>query len=284
MYAQLGDIIFEGLKGFTGYRAKYAQQLAQHALIDGKPKLQKTGDALDELQVDMTFHRSFCNPESEIAKLKQYVLDGAILPLITGTGETVGNFTVASMDVSVSHTGPSGLLVLSTVSVNLLEASDSDQLGAAISAAKKVAFAVLPNSPVRSLSLKAVGPGLAVASSLKSANAHQIAGKKSLDQAKVNTPIQAAELRKAKDSFKKVKSSMDSFRDGIAQIRGTINNVTTILAAAESVKTYADNTVAAIEAGDIDAALAASNDVEQGIIATTSQSSQIIVLTASRRI
>jgi len=284
MYAQLGDIIFEGLKGFTAYRAKYAQQLAQHALIDGKPKLQKTGDALDELTIDMTLHRSFCNPETEIAKLKQYASDGAILTLITGTGETVGNFTVASMDVGVSHTGPTGLLVLSTVSVSLLEAADSDILGAAISAAKSAAFAVETNSPVSSLSLAPIGPGLAVARAIKSADSHTVSGKASLNQAKVNTPIQANELRKAKDSFKKVKASMDSFRENITKIRGTVHNLTTILAAAESVRTYADNTVAAIAAGDIDAALAASNDVEQGIINTTSASSGIIVQTASRRI
>lgn len=284
MYAQLGDIIFEGLKGFTGYRAKYAQTLAQHALIDGKPKLQKTGDALDELQIDMILHRNFCTPESEIAKLKQHKTDGSVLPLLSGTGELIGNFTIASFEVAILHAGPTGVIVHSSVSVNLLEAADSNLLGAAINAAKAAAFAVAGNSPVISRPLVAEGPGLATAKALQAAASFQESGDASLKQAKVNTPIQAAELRKAKDSFKKVNESMDRFQENITKIRGTVNNLTAIQAAAESVKTYAQNTVAAIETGDVDASLAASNDVRQGLTTLNSESANIVVQTASRRI
>lgn len=284
MYAQLGDIVFEGLKGLTGYRGKFTQTIAQHALIDGKPKLQKTGDALDELTLDMTFHRKFCNPESEISKLKGHVIDGSILPLITGTGELIGSFTIASMDVGVTHTGPTGLIVMSSVTVNLLEASDTDALGSAISAAKGSAFAVDSNSPVRSLSLKPIGPGLVTVSALRSADAFQVSGEKALQQAKVNTPIQVSELRKASDAFKKVNDSMNAFQDAVTKIRGTVNNLATIQASAEAVKTYSQNTLNAIAANDIDGALSGNNDVRQGILTLTGASSQIIVQTASRRI
>lgn len=284
MYAQLGDIIFEGLKGITAWRAKSAQVLAQHAVIDGKPRLQKTGDALDELTLDMTFHRVFCVPETELAKIKQHIADGSVLPLLTGLGELVGNFTIAGMDTAINHTGPTGLIVSSSVSLNLLEAADSDALGSAISAAKESAFAVSKNSPLTKLAIKPIGPGLASVQAIKSADASQRSGNTSLQKAKVNTPIAVSELRKAKDAFGKVKASMDTFREAVTTIRGTINNLTAINAAAESVKTYASNTVTAIEAGDIDSALASSNDVEQGIINLTGSSSQIVTLTASRRI
>lgn len=285
MYAQLGDIIFEGLKGLTGMRGKFAQKIAQHELIDSKPKLQKTGDALDELAIDMTFHRKFCNPESEIAKLKRAITRGAVLPLITGTGELVGNFTVASMDVDTKHTGPTGLVVMAVVSANLIEAAQTDPLGAALSSAKSVAFANGSNSPLVMAQIKPFkGPGLEAAAALKKADSFQESGARSLSQAKVNTPVQTGELRKAKDAFKKVNESIDSFQEALTKIRGTVNNLTGINAAAASIKTYAQNTLTAIENNDIDGAIAASNDTRQGVLTLNGESAQLIVQTASRRI
>lgn len=283
MYAQLGSIKFEGLKGFTGYRAKHAQAIAQHALMDGKPKLQKTGDALDELQLDITLHKSFCDPSSEIEALRKYIADGAIVPLITGLGELVGNFTIASMDVSHGHTGPTGMVVMASVSINLLESADSDPLGSALTAAKKAAFANLANSPVTS-QVDAKGPGLEACASLQSAVSNQAAGDLALKSAKVNTDIQGAELRKAEEAFKKVNQSVQSFQENVTKIRGTLNNLTAITAAAETAKTYAQNTLDAIESEDVDGSLASSNDVLQGLTILKDSSAEIIVKTASRRI
>lgn len=284
MYAQLGNIVFEGLKGLTAFKSKYAQTLAQHALIDGKPKLQKTGDALDELSIDMTFHRRFCNPETEIAALKAAVTAGSILPLINGMGELLGNFAVASMEVDTKHSGPTGLIVMASVTATLIEAAENDPLGAALSAAKSSAFANSSNGPLIGTEDIVPGPGMAALKNIKSADAFQASGDLAIKQAAVNTPVAANEKRKAKEAFAKVNASMDSFTENVQKVRGTLNNLAAMNAAASNIKTYSQNTISAIQAGDLDSALASSNDVRQGIVALNGASTQLTLQTIIRRI
>lgn len=284
MFAQLGNIVFDGLKGFTNYNRKHAATLAQHPLIDGKPKLQKTGDALEELGLDMTFHRNFCNPETEILNLRKAMADGAIMPLVLGTGELVGNYVISDITEGIKHSGPTGITVMSNVTVNLLEYADEDELATQQAAAKSEAFANDSNQPLKIKPLQPTfGNGLASVKSMQAASYAQGAGAVSLNKAS-NPAVRENELRKAKDSFNSVNDSVQTFQQNITKVQGSLSNYAAIVASAELVKTYALNTVAAIEANDLTGAMAASNNTQQGILSMNNNSANLVALTVARRI
>jgi Phage P2 GpU len=70
MYAQLGNIIFEGLKGFTSFEESYAVNYAQHERIKGKPRLEPVGDNLDTISFEMYLHADFTDPDEAIETLR----------------------------------------------------------------------------------------------------------------------------------------------------------------------------------------------------------------------
>ncbi len=70
MFAQLGDIKFELITYFNGLNETVSYNYAQHERIENKPILQFLGKNLQEEDIKLNFHRSFCVPEDEIKKLK----------------------------------------------------------------------------------------------------------------------------------------------------------------------------------------------------------------------
>ena len=91
-HAVLGDIRFNLITYFEGMELRYAADYAEHALIEGKPRLQWTGDKLDEVSWDLVFHSGFCDPEAELLKLRRAVSDHKALPLVFANGDYKGYF------------------------------------------------------------------------------------------------------------------------------------------------------------------------------------------------
>ena len=70
MFAQLGDIEFELITYFSGLNESNTFNYAQHERINNKPILQYLGQDLQEQDIKLNFHASFCVPEDELKKLK----------------------------------------------------------------------------------------------------------------------------------------------------------------------------------------------------------------------
>jgi len=147
MYAQLGEIKFEALKGFSSMSDKKEAMYAEHTLIDGKPRLQRTGNALDEFSISVKFHIAFCNPEVEYDALNRYRDDGEILPLIYGTGYFEGTFVITSLERNVNDTDKDGAYTDIDVNIGLREFYEADKMKSAQKRALLNAFAVNPNRP-----------------------------------------------------------------------------------------------------------------------------------------
>lgn len=145
MYATLGNITFEGMRGFTSFDASLASIIAEHPVINGKPKLQKTGDAPDSISFAMRFHYAFCTPEVELQKINQAVRTAEINPLLLGNGVLVGNFVIKSASTSWQQTDTRGNIREATVQVELIESSNALSVTQALSSA----FASASNSPFR---------------------------------------------------------------------------------------------------------------------------------------
>lgn len=99
-HALLGKISFSLVTYFEGIEAKFAAEYAEHALIEGKPALQWTGDKLDEISWDVVFHAGYCDPETEMLKLRQAVRDHQALPLVFANGDYKGYFVPVEASVT----------------------------------------------------------------------------------------------------------------------------------------------------------------------------------------
>lgn len=123
MWAVLGDIEFE-VKYHPGRQdERSAADYAQHALIQGKPRLEWVGDSLDELTLELTLHSMLVDPELQIRRLKEAKSAHEPLPYVLGSGDYRGIYLLTEVSVTTRKTDPQGRLVSATVSLNLLEYS-----------------------------------------------------------------------------------------------------------------------------------------------------------------
>lgn len=113
----------------------------QHARIEGKPRLQRVGSNLTQLEVSVMLHASFCNPEIEAAQLDQLREDAQVLPLILGNGAYVGDFVIQSIERGVAVSDRRGNVVSQTLSMSLLENYTADAQARLKIRARQAAFA-----------------------------------------------------------------------------------------------------------------------------------------------
>lgn len=152
MYAQLGNIRFEGLKGFSNFSHERGVNYAQHELINGKPRLQAIGDNLDSISFGMYLHSEFTNPELDIETLRLSMQKREVLPLILGNGRVLGFFVIPNFSQVNSFTDPLGNLIETTLNIELLESFTDDPLRESELQAINQAFATSQrNSNVRSV-------------------------------------------------------------------------------------------------------------------------------------
>ena len=121
MFAQLGNIQFENLKSFNDYSRKSSAIYAEHSLIEGKPRLQRTGTALDEISISIRLHASFCDPTNEIDALYSAMTEGEIMPLLWGTGHFEGKFVITQLDETIEDADKNGEVFSYVVSLTLKE-------------------------------------------------------------------------------------------------------------------------------------------------------------------
>ncbi|WP_153799077.1 phage tail protein [Foetidibacter luteolus] len=167
MYAQLGNIRFENLKGFTEYSKAGSSTYAEHQLLDGKPRLQLTGHGLEEITIAMRLHASFCNPENELEAIRNFRLNGEILPLLFGNGRLVGNFVIVSMTETTEDADAQGNVFSYIVNCSLREYVTNDKLQQEQAQSRRRAASV---GDIRPVSVIKTNPptGAAIVSSLVS--------------------------------------------------------------------------------------------------------------------
>lgn len=147
MYAVLGEAIFEGVKGFKNLSRKNKTAFAEHALINTKPRLQHTGEDLEELTFEAYFHVEFCNPKTEIERLQTYRKNANVLPLVIGNGEFYGYYVITELSQTPEFTDGVGNIFSASISISLKEHASPDVLGTMQQAAVDAAFALTQNKP-----------------------------------------------------------------------------------------------------------------------------------------
>lgn len=121
MFAQLGDIEFELITYFNGMNESQSYNYAQYERINQKPVLQFLGLNLQEQDIKLNFHASFCTPEDEIKKLKDVANLGTPLKFIKGNGDYVGVFVITEIASVTEQATNEGDLISVQVDLKLRE-------------------------------------------------------------------------------------------------------------------------------------------------------------------
>lgn len=145
IYALLGDIII-GDAVWTGpTSAKETQKatLVELNVAYGKKPIQDMGDENDAKSLEFFFDETFCDCQTELAKLQTAFATRLPLALVAGDGAFNGvRWLVESLDVTTLKTTPYGRPVRMKVSVSLIEAPLGNMFNFLASLARGAASAI----------------------------------------------------------------------------------------------------------------------------------------------
>lgn len=260
---QLGDIQFEGLRGLDSLRKSREAVYAELPLMGGKPRLQRTGTALQQVTVSIALHAAFTDPAADIAALDEYREGGDVLTLINGEGEVVGDFVITAIEETVTQTSPTGRTLSAEVSLTLKEHFDPNKPATLAQAAQSAAFAVGADKvvPVR-LVRPPITSASVVSQNVTGGISASAAGIAYVRQAPLNAPQQAsllvranAVLEKAKEAYTAAKDTANEYANIAATAPQLIAELTAVLANVNSLANL-------VQSGDLTNALTAADTLE----------------------
>lgn len=217
MFAQLGSIIFNGMKSFNTLDTTNETNIVEHAIIEGKPKLQKVGEKLDTIQMTMMFSDSFCNVQAEIDALNDARKAVEVMPLIMGDGLLIGDYVIKTLKVKRTDAAMNGKLLQAEVQVDLIEFYTADREQATETAAINAGIGMAMNFPqefvpvITSITPEAIVSDNIVQStvdSLSSANIMSSIGAVS-DQVRQKTELVMRQILRVGDSIDSVLHSIN---------------------------------------------------------------------------
>ncbi len=128
MFAQLGDIRFELITYFDGLEGSRKYDFAEHQVIEGKPRLQYIGDALETVGINLKFHVVYCDPETEFRRISEMAAKHEALPFIFGNGIYKGRYVITEITDTVEVTAVDGTVMAVTATCSLKEWVDDNSL------------------------------------------------------------------------------------------------------------------------------------------------------------
>ncbi|MCB7131074.1 phage tail protein [Salmonella enterica subsp. enterica serovar Hillegersberg] len=121
MFAVLGDIEFEVVTYWDGFDASFGMDYAEHARIEGKPGLQFIGEKLDEVSISLVFHDHYCQPDVELARLREAMVAHQALALVFGNGDYRGWFVITDIRATSQQTDGLGNVQALSAELSLRE-------------------------------------------------------------------------------------------------------------------------------------------------------------------
>lgn len=121
MYAVLGDIEFKVVACWDNFESTMGVDYASHARIEGKPGVQFIGDKLEKITLQFSFHSQFCQPATEMNRLRSAMTAHQAMALVFGNGEYRGWFVITDLTATHKHTDPYGNVIAQSGSLTLQE-------------------------------------------------------------------------------------------------------------------------------------------------------------------
>jgi hypothetical protein len=232
MFAQLGDIVFEGLSSISTLSDKRETVYVEHSLIEGKPLLKKVGETLTEFTFEINFHIGFCDPETEFKRLNDARQSSKIMPFIFGNGFVHGNYVITTIDRTWNQTDKLGNIVSITCNVTLKEFISSNSVGVQVARDRSNAFAISSNRPLPSNPSAVVdNPSLSVMNENKASS--QAADAVNLETInlnnKVNTAISAPPISKAQAFVDQIPVYTQKINSQLTIAQVSLSSITNLL-------------------------------------------------------
>lgn len=172
MYAQLGNIQFK-LLPVAALDEKYSYSFAEHQVIEGKPLLQFIGDNLDEANISLRFHFTFCDPEAQFNLLKAEAAKHEALPFLFATGKYLGRYIICEINKTTVMTADNGYPLCIEARLQLKEFVDTDPLASRERGQKRAALGLQGKGNIASATAVGSNKAACVAGQIK-ASAAQI--------------------------------------------------------------------------------------------------------------
>jgi phage protein U len=263
---QLGDIQFEGLRGLDSLSKTREAVYAELPLMSGKPRLQRTGTALQTVSVSVSLHAAFTDPAADIAALDAYREAGEVLPLITGEGEVVGDFVIISIEETVTQTTPTGRTISAQVTMSLKEYNDPNKSVTLAQAAQSAAFAVGADKVVPVRLVRPPVTEMSVTSQqVEAGNAASRDSIATLRKAPLNTPQQASLLVRAKKVLEAAEAAYKSAKDAVSASANLAAKAPQLSAQLDGVLAVVTTLAAQIASGNVANALTAADALEAAL-------------------
>lgn len=147
MFAQLGDIVFDGVLGPEALSISGEETYAEHALINVRPKLDHTGTGLRTINMTIQFHFQFCTPETQSAAMWKHKEQADILTFVLGNGRIIGDFVITAITETPSQTDGFGTYICVKLNITLKEVYAEIKTIQVQQAAKNNALALSENGP-----------------------------------------------------------------------------------------------------------------------------------------
>lgn len=260
MYAQLGNIRFEGLKGFTALRRDREATFAELALLDGKARLQRLGSALESIGFDMLLRREFTDPVADLAELNDVRENGEVLPLLTGDGAFVGQYVLTKLSEDVTETDALGIPISITVTVELKEFVDPNPEATADAAARQNGFATSPQKVVPvTLARAGTTPAAVTSSSVRESAGASNAAVANIQTAAVNADERDSLLQRAGQDLKNAQTKAQAAIQNLQDYASLQSVAPSLLASVQGVAANVALLKSYVDGGDLTNALTQSD-------------------------
>ena len=203
----------------------------EQELLQGKPRMQKLGINLQEIEMTVKFHFSVTPFKTLKNSLNQAAYNGTVLQWIWGTGEPVGDFVITKWKEKVKKTDEAGLIYATEINLTLKEYSgpgvaDQTGLNAALAAfANKVPVSpVISLTPVGATSVSSISNGIT-----------------NLDMTSYKIAKKLTLLQQANMSMERFKRDVLPY---VNTIKRSVNDINAAIAIARNLKNAANLTTA----------------------------------------
>ena len=231
MLFQLGNKTFDGLFAPESWSYSGSEaNLAEYALINTKPRLQPTGETLEELTITLQLRAEYCNPDREIKELESWKSNSEILPLLLGNGDYRNDYVIKSISKDILQTFSDGTIIEANITINLLECVPASNEAQQAAADRRNASAVGNKEQIGRRAAQKKTPEAEAHRALMDA---QIKAWEAAEQA---APAPGEEsttgfMDKVKNKVQRAQDAMEDARQKIADTQATITNGTGIIGA-----------------------------------------------------
>ncbi|MCO5285210.1 MAG: phage tail protein [Chitinophagaceae bacterium] len=236
MLLQLGNKVYEGL--FVPSTISYSgneANLAQYDLINTKPRLQFTGNTLEEVTLQFKLRIEFCTPAQEIKDLEAWKSTGEILPLLLGNGEYVNDYVIKSVGKEITQTFNDGTIVEVDITISLLEyVPGSEEEQQAASDRRKAAAVGYKKQVIRRPTQKPTSEAQAHTALMEAQNKSWEAAEEA--EKMKNADVPEEHISKVQSKVAMAQAALEDARNKISEVQENITVATGVIASVNKAK------------------------------------------------